>query len=54
MASEEAAFALLDTGGELSAPYYESSTELELILDDREPKRVLVNVIVNPTSTRSS
>ena len=46
---KEAAFALLDTGGgELSAPYYESSIELELVLGDREPRRVLVNVIVNP------
>jgi len=46
---EEVAFALLDTGGgELSAPYYESSIEMELVLDDREPRSVLVNVIVNP------
>jgi hypothetical protein len=38
----------MDTGGgEVSLPYYESALELELTLDDRENKRILVNVIVN-------
>lgn len=40
---------ILDTGGgEVSTPYYESALELELVLDDRESKKILVNVIVNP------
>ena len=45
----ETSFTVLDTGGgEVSTPYYESAVELELVLTDREPKRIIVNVIVNP------
>jgi len=44
-----AATAVLDTGGgEISVPYYKSCAELELILEDREPKKAEVNIIVNP------
>lgn len=40
---------ILDTGGgEVVSPYYRNCVELELILEDREPKRVKVNIIVNP------
>ena len=40
---------ILDTGGgEISVPYRELPIELELLLNDRENKKVLVNVIVNP------
>ncbi len=40
---------LLETGGgEIITPYYKSAGELELILEDREPKRMKVNIIVNP------
>ena len=40
---------ILDTGGgEVSTPYYESAVELELMLNDRESKRIIVNVVVNP------
>ncbi len=46
---EESAIALIDTGGgEVSLPYYESAAELELVLGDREGKRVIVNVLVSP------
>ena len=45
----EISLAVLDTGGgEVSTPYYESAVELELVLPDREPKKELVNVMVNP------
>ncbi len=41
--------AVLDTGGgEVVSPYYENCGELELILEDRENKRIKVNIIVNP------
>ena len=41
--------ALLDTGGgEVSSPYYRECADLILLLDDREPKEVRVNIIVNP------
>lgn len=41
--------AVLDTGGgEVITPYYENCGELELVLEDREPKRVRVNIVVNP------
>ncbi|RLF19411.1 MAG: hypothetical protein DRZ82_05920 [Thermoprotei archaeon] len=43
------ATAILDTGGgETVNPYYRACAELELVLGDREPKKVKVNVIVNP------
>jgi len=46
---EESLTTVLDTGGgEVSLPYYEAALEMELILDDRENKKVLVNVIVDP------
>jgi len=45
----ETSFTVLDTGGgEVSTPYFESAVELELTLTDREPRRIIVNVIVNP------
>ena len=41
--------AILDTGGgEIASPYYRACAELELVLGDREPKRVVVNVVINP------
>ncbi|PCN50713.1 hypothetical protein B6U99_03175 [Candidatus Geothermarchaeota archaeon ex4572_27] len=41
--------AVLDTGGgEVSSPYYRGCAGFILPLDDREPKKVRVNVIVNP------
>jgi len=44
-----AEFAMLDTGGgEIATPYYEAALELELLLSDRQPKKVVVNVVVNP------
>jgi hypothetical protein len=43
------ALAALETGGgDVLLPYYESCCTLELVLPDREPKAVRVNVIVNP------
>jgi len=43
------ALAALETGGgDVLLPYYESCATLELVLPDREPKAVRVNVIVNP------
>jgi len=43
------ALAALETGGgDVLLPYYESCGTLELVLPDREPKVVRVNVIVNP------
>jgi len=40
---------LLETGGgEIITPYYTSVGELELILEDRRPLKVKVNIIVNP------
>ena len=46
---KEISFTVLDTGGgEVSTPYYESAIELELVLSDRESRKHLVNVIVNP------
>lgn len=46
---EKSVSTLLDTGGgEVVLPFYESALELELILEDRENKILLVNVIVNP------
>jgi len=40
---------VLETGGgDTTNPYYHQCVELELVLDDREPKKLLVNVIVNP------
>ena len=40
----------LDTGGgEAEAYLFESAAELELILEDRRIKLILVNVIVNPS-----
>ena len=45
----EISLTILDTGGgEVSTPYYESAVELELILTDRESKKCIVNVIINP------
>ena len=39
---------VLDTGGgETVNPYYEFCAELELILGDRESKKIKVNIIVN-------
>jgi len=35
-------------GGEVSLPYFISAVELELILGDREPKKTMVNVLINP------
>lgn len=44
-----ASTAILDTGGgETVNPYYESYAELELTLEDRESKKIKVNIIVNP------
>jgi len=44
---EKSVSTLLDTGGgEVVLPFYKSA--LELILEDRENKNLLVNVIVNP------
>ncbi len=41
--------AMLDTGGgEVVSPYYQSSADLELILEDRASKTVKVSIIVNP------
>jgi len=41
--------AVLETGGgDVVSPYYVACADLELILGDREPKRVRVNIIVNP------
>jgi len=40
--------AVLNTGGEVITPYYENCGELELVLEDREPKRIRVNIVVNP------
>jgi hypothetical protein len=41
--------AALETGGgDVLLPYYESCATLELVLPDREPKAVRVNVIVDP------
>ncbi len=46
---EDAKPAIIETGGgETSAIYYEEVVKLYLILGDREPKVVDVNVIVNP------
>ncbi|RLF24993.1 MAG: hypothetical protein DRM97_02675 [Thermoprotei archaeon] len=40
---------VLETGGgETANPYYPDSAELELVLEDREPKKLRVNIIVNP------
>jgi len=40
--------AILDTGGgETVNPYYEFCAELELILEDKESKKIKVNIIVN-------
>ncbi len=35
-------------GGDIGVPYVEESVVLELYLGDREPKRVRVNVIIDP------
>lgn len=45
---KEVSFAIVDTGGEISTPYYESIVELELILPDKKTKKEIVNVIINP------
>jgi len=45
---EESAMLLETGGGEVSLPYFISAVELELILGDREPKKTIVNVLVNP------
>ena len=40
---------LLDTGGgEISNPYYINCADLLLMLEDREPIKIRVNIIVNP------
>jgi hypothetical protein len=40
--------AILDTGGgETVNPYYEFCAELELILEDKESKKIKLNIIVN-------
>ena len=40
--------AALETGGgDVLLPYYESCATLELVLPDREPKAVRVNVMAN-------
>ncbi|MEM2373294.1 MAG: hypothetical protein QXI11_02510 [Thermoproteota archaeon] len=40
---------LIETGGgEVLSPYYISFGDLELVLEDRESKKVRVNIIVNP------
>lgn len=45
----ELSYTVLETGGgEVSAVYLESVAELELVLLDREPRKCLVNVIINP------
>jgi hypothetical protein len=42
------ALAALETGGgDALLPYYESCATLELVLPDREPKAVRVNVMAN-------
>ena len=48
MAIKEVSFAIIDTGGEISTPYYESIVELELILPDKKTKKEIVKVIINP------
>lgn len=45
---KEISFTILNTGGEISTPYYESIVELELVLPDRKSKGYIVNVIINP------
>jgi len=41
--------AILDTGGgEVINPYYVNIADLELILEDRESKRIRVNIVINP------
>jgi len=46
---EEESSILLETGGgEVSLTYHISALELELILGDREPKKTVVNVLINP------
>lgn len=46
---ETGTIAMLETGGgEVSLPCYTSCGTLELVLPDRKPKVVNVNVIVNP------
>jgi len=45
----EASVAVLETGGgEVFTTYNEYAAEVELVLNDREPKRAVVNVITNP------
>ena len=40
---------VLETGGgEIAAPYHEQAVELELVLSDREPKKCIVNVLIDP------
>ena len=44
-----ASTAILETGGgETANPYYRACAELELVLEDRESRKLRVNVIVNP------
>jgi len=46
---KEAHTIVLETGGgETTTIYSESVVELELILSDREPKKIIANVIINP------
>jgi len=38
----------IETGGEITLPYYTSCCKLELVLPDRHSKVIDVNIIVNP------